>query len=67
MKTTSLKKITANLPSDILETALRATGKGITLTLIEGLKELDRRAKLSALRKLKGKVAFSLDLEKTRR
>jgi hypothetical protein len=62
-----LRKITANIPEDILTNAQRLTGKGITLTLVEGLKALDRGARRSALRRLRGKVAFDLDLERTRR
>ena len=61
------RKITANIPADILENAQRLTGKGVTLTLVEGLKALDRNARLSALRRLRGKVAFDLDLGRTRR
>jgi hypothetical protein len=62
-----VRKITANIPEDILENAQRVTGKGVTLTLVEGLKALDRNARLSALRRLRGKVAFDLDLDRTRR
>ena len=56
-----------NLPADTLETAIQITGKGITPTIIEGLEELERRARRSALRSLRGKVRFELDLAKTRR
>jgi hypothetical protein len=62
-----LKKVTVNLPVRTLENATRITGRGITLTIIEGLQELERRAKRSALRALKGKVRFEIDLEETRR
>lgn len=62
-----LKKVTANIPLETLENATRLTGKGITLTLIEGLREIERRAKRSALRALRGKVRFELDIEETRR
>jgi hypothetical protein len=61
------RKVTVNLPAETLENALRLTGKGITLTLVEGLHELERRARRSALRSLKGKVRFELDLAETRR
>jgi hypothetical protein len=61
------RKITVNVPARILENAVRVTGKGVTSTVIEGLEELDRRAKRSALRALRGKVKFELDLEHTRR
>jgi hypothetical protein len=61
------RKITVNIPVRVLENAVKVTGKGVTLTVIEGLEELDRRAKRSALRALRGKVRFELDLEDTRR
>jgi hypothetical protein len=62
-----LRKVTVNLPAETLETAIRITGKGITPTIIEGLQELERRARRSALRSLRGKVRFELDLAETRR
>jgi len=62
-----VKKVTVNLPVRTLENALRITGKGITSTIVEGLHELERREKRSALRALKGRVHFDLDLEETRR
>jgi hypothetical protein len=61
------RKITVNVPARVLENAVKVTGKGVTLTVIEGLEELDRRAKRSALRALRGKVKFELDLGDTRR
>ena len=61
------KKITVNIPEEALEHAMRITQKGITETLVEGLREIQRREQRSALRKLKGKIRFSLDLEGTRR
>ena len=61
------KKITVNVPADLLESAVRITGRGVTPTVIEGLEELERREKRSALRALRGKVRFGLDLDETRR
>ena len=61
------RKVTVNLPARTLENAMRATGKGLTSTIVEGLEEIERRAKRSALRRLKGKVRFDLVLEETRR
>jgi hypothetical protein len=61
------RKITVNVPGRVLENAVKVTGKGVTSTVIEGLEELDRRAKRSALRALRGKVRFELDLEGPRR
>jgi len=62
-----VRKVTVNIPEDLLEKAQRLTGKGIMLTLVEGLKALDRNARLSALRRLRGNVEFDLDLDRTRR
>jgi hypothetical protein len=61
------KKVTANIPADLLERARKATGLGITETLVAGLEELERSRKRSALRTLRGKIRFDLDLQKTRR
>jgi hypothetical protein len=62
-----VKKITANIPAKLLERAQETTGLGITETLVAGLEELERSRKRSALRMLRGKVRFELDLDKTRR
>ena len=62
-----IRRVTVNLPADALDAAQRSTGKGITETLVEGLRALDRRARLSALRQLRGKIRFELDLTQTRR
>jgi hypothetical protein len=62
-----VKKITANIPAKLLQRAQERTGLGITETLVAGLEELERTRKRSALRLLRGKVRFELDLEKTRR
>ena len=64
---TTVRKITVNVPSEVLDAATRITGKGVTATVIEGLAELRKRGMRSALRRLKGKVRFDLDLEATRR
>lgn len=61
------RKITANLPREALARAQRLTGKGITGTLVEALGALDRESKRTALRRLRGKISFDLDLERTRR
>jgi hypothetical protein len=63
----AVRKVTVNLPSKSLAAAMRITGKGVTPTLVEGLLELEKRAKRSALRNLKGKVRFELVLGETRR
>jgi hypothetical protein len=62
----AVKKITANIPAELLARAQGVTGLGITETLVAGLEELQRSRKRSALRMLRGKVRFELDLAKTR-
>ncbi len=63
----STKKVTVHLPSDTLENAQKITGKGITPTILEGLRELERKAKREALRNLRGKVHVDVRLGETRR
>lgn len=63
---TAVKRITANLPGELLEDAMAATGKGITETLVEGLLILKgRRASQKAL-SLRGKLELEIDLEGSR-
>jgi hypothetical protein len=60
------KRITANLPDDLLQEATAVTGKGITETLIAGL-ELVRRSRAHAkAAALRGRVQLDVDLESSR-
>lgn len=58
--------MTANLPEELLEEAMRATGKGITVTLVEGLELVARRRAYQKLLALKGKLDLELDLDRLR-
>lgn len=62
-----VKKVTVNLPAQLLARARENTGLGITETIVRGLEELDRQQKRSALRALRGAIRMELDLDKTRR
>jgi hypothetical protein len=63
---TKLRRITVNLPEDLLEDAMEATGKGATETLIEGLR-LVRRSRLYAkAMSMRGKVKLKVDLSAAR-
>ena len=61
------QKVTVNLPLEALARACKSTGTGVTATLVLALDALERQMKHGALRRLRGKVQFDLDLEKTRR
>lgn len=60
------KRTTANLPLDLLEEAMAVTGKGITETLVDGLK-LVRRSKAHQLAEgLRGELTFNFDADVSR-
>ena len=61
-----VKRITANLPEQLLDEATAVTGKGITETLIAGL-ELVRRSRAHAkATALRGRLKLDIDLESSR-
>jgi hypothetical protein len=60
------KRITANLPEDLLEDAIQVTGKGITDTLIEGLRMVRRARAYEKALALRGKIDLKIDLEESR-
>jgi hypothetical protein len=60
------QKITVEVPQDLLRRARRSTGEGITATVRRGLELVAARESYEALRKLRGKVKLSLDLEALR-
>jgi len=60
------RRVTANLPVALLDRARRATGKGITETLVEGLELVRRSAAAAKARALRGKLRLEVDLEASR-
>lgn len=60
------RRVTANLPDDLLEAARRITGKGITDTIIEGLEQVKRRRFYERALALQGRVPLKVDLESLR-
>lgn len=60
------RRVTANLPQELLERARRVTGKGITETLVEGLELVRRSSAAAKARALRGKLTLDLDLESSR-
>jgi len=60
------RRITANLPGQLLEDAMAVTGKGITDTLVEGLRLVRRARAYEKAMALRGKVNLSVDLDVSR-
>jgi hypothetical protein len=58
-----VRKITVELPEDLLEKAQRASGTGITQTIRTGLQLVAASQTYDRLRQLRGKVRFSLTLD----
>lgn len=55
------RKITIEVPPDLLDKAQRATGSGITQTVRTGLQLVAASQAYARLRQLRGKVHFSRD------
>jgi len=62
-----VQKITAHIPVDLLHEAQSVTGKGITETLKIALIQLARANTYEDLKKMRGKVKFSIDLKELRK
>lgn len=60
------RKLTVEVPEDILERAISTTGQGITPTIRRGLELVAASGAYARLRRLKGKVKFSLKLSELR-
>jgi len=60
------RKVTVQLPPDLVDRAQRASGKNLTATICQGLKLVAAGPAYDGLRRLKGKVRFSIDLRRLR-
>lgn len=58
----ALRKITVEIPADLLDRAQRSSGAGVTQTVREGLRLLAAAQAYAQLRSLRGKVRFSRTL-----
>ena len=56
---TTARKITVEVPSDLLEKAQRASGVGVTQTVRTGLQLVAASGTYARLRRLRGKVRFT--------
>lgn len=62
----NIKKITIHIQNDLLKMAQKSTGKGITATIRRGLQLVAASESYEVLRRLKGKVKFSINLNQQR-
>jgi hypothetical protein len=60
------RRVTANLPIGLLDQATRASGKGITETLVAGLTLVKRSAAARKAKVLRGRIRLDVDLEVSR-
>ncbi len=60
------RKITVEVPEDLIERALQASGEGVTATVRRGLELVAAGRAYEDLKALRGKVRISLDLERLR-
>lgn len=60
------RRVTANLPKDLLRIAQEVTGKGITENIVEGLELVRRRRAGQMLKALKGRMTLDIDLDSSR-
>jgi hypothetical protein len=61
-----IRRVTANLPGDLLDDAMEVTGKGITETLVTGLHLVRRTRAYRKAMALRGKVHLKIDLDESR-
>jgi len=65
-RTMKLKKLTLEVPEELLERAKSATGQGITPTVRKGLELVAASRAYAQLRSLRGKIKFSISLSELR-
>lgn len=61
-----MRKITVEVPEDLLERVQEFTGTGVTESIRAALKKLDAMRAQQELLKLRGKIKFSIDLDELR-
>ncbi|MEO5741812.1 MAG: hypothetical protein ABIS29_14575 [Vicinamibacterales bacterium] len=60
------RKVTVELPADLLRRAQKSSGEGITSTIRRGLELVAAGEAYRDLRRLKGRVSFSVNLDALR-
>ena len=61
-----MRKITVEVPEELLTAVQTESGLGLTDTIREALEQMRQRQVQNAVRKLRGKVKFSLTLDELR-
>ncbi|HEY3380604.1 MAG TPA: hypothetical protein VGK32_02490 [Vicinamibacterales bacterium] len=61
-----VKKVTVDLPDDLLRRAQKSTGQGITATIRTGLQLVAATTAYDELRRLRGRVRVSVDWQALR-
>jgi hypothetical protein len=61
------RKVTVEIPEDLLRKAQKSTGRGITATIRTGLELVAASRAYEDLRKLRGRVVFSVDWKELRK
>ncbi len=65
-KKQEMQKVTVMLPRDLVERAKRVSGLGITPAIRQGLEAVAATDAYEALRRMRGKVKFSISLKDLR-
>lgn len=60
------RRVTANLPAELLQKAMETTGEGITETIVEGLEQLRKRRFAQKALALRGKLHLNVETDKSR-
>jgi hypothetical protein len=61
-----VRRITVSIPDALLRDAMRVTGKGITETLVEGLRLVRRTRAYEKARVMRGRMRIDVDLRLSR-
>ncbi|HWZ88878.1 MAG TPA: hypothetical protein VNW92_08505 [Polyangiaceae bacterium] len=62
----AIKRVTVNLPAQLLNEAEQVSGRGITDTIVLGLQLLARRRAYAKAIALKGKLNLTIDVDSSR-
>jgi hypothetical protein len=63
---TRIRRVTANLPEDVLRDAMAVTGEGITETIVTGLRLVRQARAYERAMALRGKIRLDVDLATSR-